>query len=292
MAKILRHAIKDNKLVFIDDTEVLNGDKCNCFCPNPNCNQPLIAKNDGRYKIHHFAHKPGVECQHCCESALHIMAKNIIAESKKVYLPKQGKFSGYVWPFDSSEQEVPIGNDIKADVILTKGTHRLNVEVRVTHEVDYEKAYKIYNNDISTIEIDLSKLVNNFDEEKIKDVLLSGKKTKWIYSTNYRKEYLKNILLKRFEDTEIESERKEKELLNVFLLQYRNCEINKICFDKEQDGYVFITGFYVDNEFIDFIKYKNDYLDKMARINKEREDRENAERINKYMRIAVRKFHF
>lgn len=34
--------------------DVPNGIECNCFCPY--CNKPLIAKNGGNDRIHHFAH--------------------------------------------------------------------------------------------------------------------------------------------------------------------------------------------------------------------------------------------
>lgn len=41
--------------------EVKTGKECNCFCPY--CKQPLIAKNRGKIRQHHFVHFPGVECR-------------------------------------------------------------------------------------------------------------------------------------------------------------------------------------------------------------------------------------
>lgn len=45
----------DGELQHIDS--VANGLECGCTCPNPKCNQPMIARNNGKKRIHHFAHK-------------------------------------------------------------------------------------------------------------------------------------------------------------------------------------------------------------------------------------------
>ena len=45
------------ELRFIDDVE--NGAACGCVCPDPDCGQPLVARNGGTKRIHHFAHRQG-----------------------------------------------------------------------------------------------------------------------------------------------------------------------------------------------------------------------------------------
>lgn len=58
-------------LVNVDD--VRTGNECGCFCPA--CKEPLMAKNQGQKRIHHFAHQSGTECDFAYESMLHLLAK-------------------------------------------------------------------------------------------------------------------------------------------------------------------------------------------------------------------------
>ncbi len=67
----------DGKLVHVDEVE--NGDNCGCLCPA--CNEPLVAKNKGKIKMHHFAHKSGTECNFAYESMLHLLAKEKIRKA-------------------------------------------------------------------------------------------------------------------------------------------------------------------------------------------------------------------
>ena len=57
------------ELVHVDDAP--NGKACGCVCPDPGCGQPLIARNNGKKKIHHFAHIDGT----CAWSAEYLLAK-------------------------------------------------------------------------------------------------------------------------------------------------------------------------------------------------------------------------
>lgn len=71
-------------LVHVDD--VPNGEACGCTCPE--CDSKLIAKNKGQHNQHHFAHVGGSDCVGAVESALHLMAKEILSEGKKIMLPR------------------------------------------------------------------------------------------------------------------------------------------------------------------------------------------------------------
>lgn len=80
----LTYAINaNNEWVHVDS--VPNGNKCGCFCPY--CHKPLWAKHDGSVMQHHFAHAKDENCTVSHESALHILAKDIIKEKKAVMTP-------------------------------------------------------------------------------------------------------------------------------------------------------------------------------------------------------------
>ena len=52
-AHMLIYAVgSKGQLVNVDD--VRTGNECGCFCPA--CKEPLMAKNQGLKRIHHFAH--------------------------------------------------------------------------------------------------------------------------------------------------------------------------------------------------------------------------------------------
>ena len=59
------------RLVHVDD--VPNGKDCGARCPS--CDAPLIAKNNGSYNQHHFAHEAGAPS---CEGWLHATAKLLL----------------------------------------------------------------------------------------------------------------------------------------------------------------------------------------------------------------------
>lgn len=57
------------------------------------------------------------------------------------------------------------------------------MEIFVTHQVDERKLSKLQNNNISTLEIDLSKLDRMIPLEELQEILLqSNKAKKWIYN--------------------------------------------------------------------------------------------------------------
>lgn len=81
-ACLMTYAIDgDGAFVYVDN--VLTGKRCGCFCPA--CKEPLIAKNKGIKRIHHFAHQSGIECEYAYESMLHMFAKEKI---RKEFLSK------------------------------------------------------------------------------------------------------------------------------------------------------------------------------------------------------------
>ena len=210
--QLLKYGLKDGKLIHIND--VSNGLSCGCTCPS--CGEVLEA-HQGQKNQYHFKHYNVKDCNHGSESALHIMAKRIIADSKCVYVPniplKKSKSynsnsKGGEYFYNRSYIEKVITSDLRCDVLLENIVSKwycrepfrryepniLNVEIKVTHKVDFEKRLKLYNENLETIEIDLSDFVNDFDENKIRKIITSGEKTELIYSPACRDFYAKKLL--------------------------------------------------------------------------------------------------
>jgi cellobiose-specific phosphotransferase system component IIB len=72
---------KNGRMVSPDQVE--SGRACNCACPG--CGAPLIAKK-GEQNVWHFAHD-GPACASGAETALHLMAKQVLAAERSIQLP-------------------------------------------------------------------------------------------------------------------------------------------------------------------------------------------------------------
>lgn len=78
----LQYGLRGNELIHIDNVE--KGLACNCVCPH--CRTQLVAKK-GEHNVKHFAHYNLNDCNHGIETALHLMAKDIIARHLKLFVP-------------------------------------------------------------------------------------------------------------------------------------------------------------------------------------------------------------
>ena len=164
--------------VYIDD--VPNGAKCNCHCAD--CGGELIAKNNGKIKHHHFAHANGNDSPKCSQTALHLLAKEIIAEEKMVPIPRNNTITFY--KADSVEQEKYM-EDIRPDIYATCEGRPFIVEILVTHETDEDKQQKIAAHKVSAVEIDLSEM--NFNSRAdVKNAIFSQQNIKTIYDDDER----------------------------------------------------------------------------------------------------------
>ncbi|NRB51973.1 MAG: hypothetical protein HRU41_30150 [Saprospiraceae bacterium] len=162
MDQKLTYAVRDGRLVHIG--EVVSGLKCNCVCPS--CGSLLIARKGNR-NSHHFAHHNKKECPHALESMLHYLAKHILLTESflqlpPIFLPRQQKplyperrfFFEKVRLEKRQEGFVP-------DLILEKGSQSLLVEIRVTHEVERTKLWRIRRSKAFAIEIDAGSLFHH-----------------------------------------------------------------------------------------------------------------------------------
>ena len=208
----LPYGLRDGQLVSI--SKVANGLKCNCTCPG--CDARLIARNQGKRRLPHFAHYKSAECRHGFQTALHLAAKDIIARHRCFRLPGAAgrfEFTSDFWQsfaFDTHRyrtatnqtiyQEsifefpactIPIENvrvehrtaDIIPDIILETVNGPLLVEIAVTHFIDEVKQKKIEQLGIPTIEIDLSNISQVFDLHQLEQQLIFSEENKrWAYN--------------------------------------------------------------------------------------------------------------
>lgn len=157
--RYLQFALRNNELISIID--VPSGLECGCVCPE--CGATLVAKKGNR-RMRHFSHYQTADCEKGIETALHILGKQIIERTKRLFvpsIPSVEKSVGKVTEYDEAVEENKIDGIIKPDVQLRArmdlwGAGRVvNVEIKVSHAVDEAKKYKLLDIGIPTIEMGL-----------------------------------------------------------------------------------------------------------------------------------------
>jgi len=157
---------------------VPNGMGCGCICPH--CKDKLLAKNGGTLNAHHFAHRDGADCVGAVESALHMLAKEVLSETLCLMLP-----NGEIMRFDKvAKEEYNSELALRPDCVGYYGDKILWIEFKRTHAVDVRKEEKIVSAHIDCMEIDLNKCEQ--DKEKVRNFITQSKdERKWIYSAKY-----------------------------------------------------------------------------------------------------------
>ena len=192
----LIYALKDGNIVSIAD--VPSGKKCGCVCPA--CGDELIARK-GQKRMHQFAHRSNEDCEYGYESSLHLAAKDILSRSKKMVIPPiyvEFPQSGKPKELISMEREISIDDvelekrfdTIIPDIVVYSGDKYFFIEIYVSHPIDDEKLEKLKEKNISTIEIDLSKIKRDISVEELSDILLKDSDRKsWKYNAVSEKWY-------------------------------------------------------------------------------------------------------
>jgi len=196
----LFYGIQNGELKHISEVE--NGLKCNCFCPA--CEKKLVARNGGHKRIHHFAHYESAECKYGVQTSIHIAAKNILEKTKRIKVPSVSVFinteiekKSYCFISHGNFQEISSDKYIHfEEVILEKKLHRyipdvviisngkrLIIEIAVTHFVGRKKLQKIITSNVSAIEIDLSKIENDFKLDELESLIIDKLENKnWLHN--------------------------------------------------------------------------------------------------------------
>ncbi|OYY60465.1 MAG: hypothetical protein B7Y50_07285 [Hydrogenophilales bacterium 28-61-11] len=183
--------------VLYESRQVPNGKACGCICPA--CQRSLIARQN--HQTPHFAHAPGEDCAKALETAVHLAAKQIIAERLELRLPVLAYINPYARPLygvpsqpqtvyvehtvklDTVAVEYGLG-DMRPDIIVTvNGSNTYLVEIAVTHFVDDAKQAKINQRQLHAIEIDISRLKGQVTFAGLAELFFRTKPypAKWLY---------------------------------------------------------------------------------------------------------------
>ncbi len=229
----LKYGLRNGDLIDISEiTKEQKGLKCNCTCPG--CGRKLQARLGNGKKQPHFAHN-GEACNLVAaqQSALHILAKDIIKEEMKVCFPSlkvkmtdipQNVIKSYYYDVpeelvykpsqilvcEKVELEKKV-SDIVPDIVVTIGGKECLIEIAVTHFIDEVKNEKIKRIGLPVVEIDLSDLSReDYSKESIRKVLLNDNELKrWVYNPKSEEAY--NWALNQYKDKVVEIEQKEIE---------------------------------------------------------------------------------
>lgn len=197
----------NDRLIHIHDAS--KGRACGCVCPK--CKRPLEARK-GKIRAHYFAHYNSEECSGATETAIHLMAKQIIAESKTVKtslfekIPQKTDIEGNVHygkqvKIDSREIKAEHAileeqrQGYKPDVTLIYKNTPLLVEIKVTHQVDDDKKLKVENNHEAMLEIDLSGIDAQIllDMANFERYIIHEAPRHWIHNPRGEAQYESNL---------------------------------------------------------------------------------------------------
>lgn len=207
----------NDDLVHVDSVD--NGAKCNCFCPS--CKKPLLAKQ-GDINSWHFSHADAA-CKYGVETALHLKAKEILAEEGRLMIPGLRVGNNFHIKKILPDQEIKFDEvrveenliSIVPDLIVCKSGKEMYIEIAVTHFVDDKKLGVIKEKGVSCLEINLSSFKKmDITEAALRDLLIDDVEyKKWIY---HRK--------KESEELKLKQEIKEKEEIRSFYVRKRELE--------------------------------------------------------------------
>ena len=202
----------DGRLLHI--SEVPSGLACACKCPA--CDTPLVARK-GQQLEHHFAHHSLAACATALESALHKLAKQVIADHRRVGLPAVEAVVGdehrLVYPemiLDGIDVTLEEGMDgLRPDIVARKADRELLIEVAVTHFCDDRKIALIRERELATIEIDLRGVCLDLPAVDVEAAILVSAPRRWLYN-RLVEEAEAELILEREERAQEELARKER----------------------------------------------------------------------------------
>lgn len=148
-------------------SQVSNGKSCGCICVE--CGEELLAANKGKKQAPHFRHLSESDCKGGPETALHLMAKQILKESSSILIAENRIFD-----YDESRIEQYLVDGYKPDAQLVAGNGDYwVVEIVVTHKIEEHNIRRIKEGRINCLEIDLSRVDREISPSKLRSIVLS-----------------------------------------------------------------------------------------------------------------------
>lgn len=186
-ARLVWGILEDGSFVRVEDAS--NGLSCSAGCPE--CGEPLSARQ-GAKRDWHFAHASGAECATAPETALHRLAKNVLATGS-IRLPEvlhNGRYGDFVLR-ESAEHAIlsfrpehPI-HGVVLDALLsletTAGPADLAAEIVVTHVCGAAKIAALRAGGLSAVEIDLSKVERDAPLEDVERLVRRDAPRSWAF---------------------------------------------------------------------------------------------------------------
>jgi hypothetical protein len=178
-------------------SEVVPGAACNCRCPNPACGKPLIAKvrqlkayQNGKYRAQHFAHEADQACANAPESALHLLAKEVVEGELMLRLPEVKAVYRAQTKLLHKENEVrftkaiPEAKELGSvipDIYVERDGRLLLVVIFVTHACGQDKIAELKKKGIATVEVDLSTFPRDASRGEVKHGVLRTARRYWVF---------------------------------------------------------------------------------------------------------------
>jgi len=201
---LMPFALRDGRMV--TPHQVVTGLACGCVCAC--CGAPVMAKAlDSKDRRAHFSHHGRAACSGGVESALHRMAKQVIADRRELLLPawkgspempnpptrvnQMGETvvgvtvdfpPRVVELFAVAIEDRGVAADYRPDVLVRDREGELLVEIRVSHRVDPLKQRRVQADGRRMLEIDLSALpMEGLDLTGLERAVLYGQNNRhWI----------------------------------------------------------------------------------------------------------------
>ena len=173
--------------------EVNKSDGDNFFCAE--CGGKFIAvQPSAPRKQWFFRHDRLSDCEASRETAIHLLAKQILVEERKIMLPylvmkpepevyREYKYHREIklyqlgerkpYRFDAVQDEVWMDGKVP-DIVALSGDRKLLIEIVVTHDIDEDKLNWIRKQNISTLRVSLSTLPYTATKGDVKRCLMTG----------------------------------------------------------------------------------------------------------------------
>jgi hypothetical protein len=147
----------------VDQAE--NGGACQCQCPQ--CGENLIAVHPKEYQSH-YRHESNVDCKGAQETAIHKLAKQIIAESNMLFVNVNRQL------FYSDVVLEPWIKPYRSDARFISDGAEYFCEVVVKHQLSPVKEQFYQSTNRKCLEIDLTEFIGKeYSYEEIKEALLT-----------------------------------------------------------------------------------------------------------------------